>query len=490
MSFFIRGSATKKKSVGKKDSSGKSKRDVSTAAINKLRKKKAKLTEEIVSDSSDDEIDTPTNKRKVVPSSSESESEEETAQEKRLRLTKQYLAQLADEEKDNEDARDIDKDAIAHRLKEDVLELSGKLQRKVCQEYDFEATPEMTVLRGHKLSITCLVVSPDNKYIFSASKECCIIKWNIETRQKEYIIPGGKKGTEDTHKGHTTHILALAISSDGQFLASGCRSKLIHIWNPSNGELLHTFRGHRDTVSGLTFRKGTHTLYSASHDRTAKVWNVDEMAYVETLFGHQDSITAIDSLSRERAITSGGRDNSIRVWKVIEESQLVYNTQGGSVDCVKLINEEHFISGSDDGSISLWSVLKKKPAAVVKNAHSPKYDHISSDVSQKMETVISHEENWISSVAALQSSDLVASAGSKDSKIRLWQCSEGFRSLIPLAGIEVAGFVNAMQFTSDGSLLVAGVGQEHRLGRWWKLKQAKNNIVIIGLKKKATIKSV
>ena len=60
-------------------------------------------------------------------------------------------------------------------------------------------------------------------------------------------------------------------------------------------------------------------------------------------------------------------------------------------------------------SISLWSVLKKKPAAVVKSAHSPKYDHISSDVSQKMETVISHEENWISSVAALQSSDLVAS---------------------------------------------------------------------------------
>ncbi|XP_038054449.1 U3 small nucleolar RNA-interacting protein 2-like isoform X2 [Patiria miniata] len=485
MSFFIRGAPSKKKKpLGKKDSNnGKPKRDMSIAASNKIRKKKSKLSEEIVSDSSEDEIETPASKRKLEPSSSESE-EEETAQEKRLRLTKQYLAQLEEEEKDNEETKDIDRDAISHRLREEVLEQSGKLQKKVAQDYDFQATPEMAVLRGHQLSVTCLVISSDNKHAYSGSKDCSIIKWNLESCRKEFVIPGGRKGTEDTHKGHTTHVLALAISSDNSFLASGCRSKIIHVWNPGNGELLHTFRGHRDAVSGLSFRKGTHTLYSASHDRSVKVWNLDEMAYVETLFGHQDSIMAIDSLTRERAVTAGGRDNTLRVWKIIEESQLIYNSPGGSVDCIKLINEEHFISGSDDGSISLWSVLKKKPAAVVKNAHSKRFDTITNGQSQTQNTVYPKEENWISSVAALQSSDLLAS-GSKDSKIRLWQCSDGYRSLQPLASIDIVGFVNAMQFTSDGSLLVAGVGQEHRLGRWWRLKNARNSIVIIKLKKKA-----
>lgn len=85
--------------------------------------------------------------------------------------------------------------------------------------------------------------------------------------------------------------------------------------------------------------------------------------FVETLFGHQDRITAIDSGLRERAITAGGRDGSVRIWKIIEESQLVFNapsvssggasgsgsTATGSVDSVKLLDEEHFVTGGDDG---------------------------------------------------------------------------------------------------------------------------------------------
>lgn len=73
------------------------------------------------------------------------------------------------------------------------------------------------------------------------------------------------------------------------------------------------------------------------------------MVYVETLYGHQDGITAIDALTRERAVTSGGLDSSIRIWKIPEESQLIYNGHSGSIDVVRLINEENFISGGDDG---------------------------------------------------------------------------------------------------------------------------------------------
>lgn len=31
--------------------------------------------------------------------------------------------------------------------------------------------------------------------------------------------------------------------------ATGCRNKLIHIWNPDTCEFVHTFHGHRDAVS-------------------------------------------------------------------------------------------------------------------------------------------------------------------------------------------------------------------------------------------------
>jgi len=33
----------------------------------------------------------------------------------------------------------------------------------------------------------------------------------------------------------------------------------------------------------------------------------------------------------------------------------------------------------------------------------------------------------------------------------------------------------------SGNFLVAAVGQEHRLGRWWRNKEARNSIQIVSL---------
>ena len=52
--------------------------------------------------------------------------------------------------------------------------------------------------------------------------------------------------------------------------------------------------------------------------------------------------------------------------------------------------------------------------------------------------------------------------------------------------VPVKGFVNSLAFSSDGKLLIAGLGQEHRLGRWWRDATAKNEIIVIPLKQRET----
>ena len=42
----------------------------------------------------------------------------------------------------------------------------------------------------------------------------------METYRRVHVVPGGRKGTENTHKGHTTHILSMAISTDNKYLVS------------------------------------------------------------------------------------------------------------------------------------------------------------------------------------------------------------------------------------------------------------------------------
>ncbi|XP_072308549.1 U3 small nucleolar RNA-interacting protein 2 isoform X1 [Eucyclogobius newberryi] len=470
-SFFIKGKenpnlAKKRKFTGSKR---KNEGDTGGKANTKL-KKPSKHNEEISSDSETESAAVPKKKRVR-----EEFDYDETPQEKKLRLAKKYLDQLKEEDEKKDDDESFETDLIAGRLQEEVLEQKGKLQRLIAKDLLPPDASEVRVLRGHKLPVTCLVISSDEKYIFSASKDCSIIKWDFSSGKRLHTIKGVRKGSGEQQAGHAACILSMTISSDGKYLATGDMNKLIMIWEADTCKHLYKFTGHKGPVSGLAFRRGSHDLYSASHDRSVKVWNVDENAYVETLFGHQDAIMGLDSLSRERCATVGGRDGTVRVWKVTEESQLVFHGHNGSIDCVQLINEEHMITGADDGSVCLWSVNKKKPVAVVKQAHGCHGD-------PGLERPL-----WITSVAALQNSDTVASGAcscSHSSEVQIWKCGPYYRGMERLFTVPVPGFVNSLKFSSSGQFLVAGVGQEHRLGRWWRLKEAKNGIYIIPLKRK------
>nr|CAB3265800.1 U3 small nucleolar RNA-interacting protein 2-like [Phallusia mammillata] len=429
--------------------------DFSQVEQQKAPKRKLKeFDDEISSGSEDGDLPPPV---KDLPDSSD---EDETAQEKKMRLTKKYLEQLqtvhAKDDSDNE------KDVVGDILKEDVLEKAGRLQRKIADLCVQPSEDNITRLRGHKLSVTCLAVSASKGVLFTASKDCSINKWCLNTHKKLFTVKGTKP--KPNQKAHSAHVLSLALTTDFKFLASAGKDKIILVWNPDTMEYVHTFRGHRNTISGVAFRLNSTQLFSSSHDRTVKVWDVGIMSYVETLYGHQESVEACDSLTRERCVSCGGRDRSARIWKIVEESQLVYHGHTGSIDCIRYINEEYMISGSDDGSICIWSIMKKKPIVIIRDAHKDE-----------------KKNNWISSVAALPNSDLLAT-GSSNGLIRLWKCSDKFLQLLPLFDISACGFVNDLRFTDKGNHLIAAIGQEHKLGRWWSIKSARNSTMIIPLK--------
>ena len=398
----------------------------------------------------------------------EIESDIETAVEKRLRLAKDYISQLEEEEHKKQLDKDVDNDAIAHRLQQDALEDAGRLEKFIAAQLIPDQC-NIKTLRGHRLSITCIVISSDSKYIFSASKDGSICKWNVCSCEKIGKIKGKSKSQKNKDKGHVGQVLCLAVSSDFMYLASGGHDNIIHIWNADTLVWLHTFKGHRNIISGLAFQQKQHQLFSASNDKTLKVWNLDQMAYVETLFGHEDAVLGIDSLIRNRVVSCGGRDRSVRLWKIPEESQLVFqSSMGSSFDCVTMLNEDYFLTGGDDGSLSIFFARKKKPITLRTNAHT--------------KTADGPNESWITSVTSAPYTDLVAS-GSSDGTIKLWRCEKSFRSILLVGEIKVTGFVNSLKFSSDCEFLVAGIGQEHRLGRWWSIKQAKNSVCIIPLKK-------
>lgn len=425
----------------------------------KLKGKKRKFEEhDEVSSEEEEEI----NSGKVQHHSDESD-EEETAQDKKIRLAKIYLEEIERQEKLKS------KGDVSQRLKEDYLKTVGKHEVRVADTLKLIGT-KFLKCKEQRNTVTCVCVSPINNCVFSGSKDGAVIKWSIKETKRLGVIPFVKQNIDEV-KGHTGCINSLAISMDNRFLVVGDSSNFIQVWNPDNLTHIGTLKGHRKPVTGLGIQQNTHTLFSGSNDRTIRVWNLDEMSFVETLFGHQHNITSIDILNSDRPISAGCLDGSIRIWKTAEESQLVFNTHHSNAETVKYINEQHFISGSNDGQFSIWSTLKKKSLFSIKEAHG-------SDSRNG-------EPNWITAVAAYPHSDVVAS-GSCDGCIRFWKVEDRYRKISPLFEVPIIGSVNSLIFTADGKHLVAGIGKDHRFGRWKTFKEAVNGVFVINLESDVT----
>lgn len=431
--------------------------------------------EDVIASSESDDDDSNTRGGGDASDAASDTELQETAQEKRVRLAKEYLDKVrAQEGGANGATSDEDEDAdatvykdgveekMSARLQRDALEAMGKLFRPAADalaEFEFDAD-STRFLTGHRLPVTSVCLADDGLTAFSASKDGAILRWNLGAQTKTRLtLPSDDVKATTAKTDHEKSVLALALSSDGKFLASGGCDKLVRVWDAETNELLESFKGHRDTISSLAFRLRSHSLLSGSLDRSIKHWNLTEMGYVETLFGHQGEVHGLDSLYKERVV-SCGRDRSVRMWKIPEETQLVFYGNSGSMDCVKMVTDEYYVTGGDDGSLSLWFNGRKKPVHVVSHAHGA--------------------GKWIASVAVMPRTDLVAS-GSCDGLIRLWKADLKERKLTPVATIPVAGYVNALAFDNKARFLLAGVGQEHRLGRWERLKRVKNGIAIIAL---------
>ena len=109
--------------------------------------------------------------------------------------------------------------------------------------------------RGHRFTVTTAVASEDCKSLYTAGKEGSIIKWDLRTGKKlstaykQRSAKGKQKADPD---GHTDEIWTLALSSDGKYLASGGKDRVVGVWDVENTggiSWVKGFTGHRDSIS-------------------------------------------------------------------------------------------------------------------------------------------------------------------------------------------------------------------------------------------------
>ncbi len=433
-------------------------------------------------------------------SSINSDEIQQSAEQKRLRMAKNLLDQLGSNDDmnvlDNDenhngiigDDDDLNENTIAKKLERDRLEAQGRLHKNVADNLNTSSSMNALIstsqtLLGHEASVTCVTLSNDSSRVYSGSKDNSVICWDLTTGKKLFLIPTWKQAkssstsntSDDDNNGVATNsrdceVLSITSSTDGRYVCWGGRDKKVHIWDVRSNTKVKTLSGHRGAINSMCFRRGAYSLYTASDDRAVKTWDLNEMGYMETLFGHQEAVMSMDCWTQETPISSGG-DRTLRSWKIAHETHLVYRGHKASIDCVTMLNDNHFASGGQDGTIHLWKDSQKKPVAAAQMAHGTERSSI---------------PRWITSLTALKMSDLIVS-GSHDGMMRLWQADAEKRLLQERMALPVHGVINTIAVSSD--IIVAGTGKDHKYGRWISEKKAENALVIYRMPDRHELKS-
>lgn len=485
-----------------------------------------------VGDNKNDELD----KNDVDESDEEEEFKNESEADKRRRLAKKYLedlkVSLGASTNDGEDgnyefnAKDLDDEIISSRLRKDVAEQKGWI-------YKFHSKTMKDVLKRKltRVSNNCLTsVSISYPYLFTTSKDMEISKWDIRDATKNpkllKTVKGGSEfeelSKEHSENGHCDEIFTSATSPDGKFLVTGGKDGRIIVWSINSLSCIRVLetKNRKGEVLSLAFRRNSDQLYVACADLKIRTYSINQLAQLETLYGHQDLVVDISALGLERCVTVGSRDRTAMLWKIADETRLTFrggdshekygkkkkeskaktenggeNENGngngntgnnnnddsneefffeGSIDCVSMIDDSHFVTGSDNGNISLWSLNKKKPLFTNRLSHgiqpSAKPDNASAERNEEIADlqVSKPQPFYITNIYALPYSDIFIS-GSWDGSLKIWKLDETLRGFELLKDIKVNGIVTKISCYEDEEnqqlRIYATLSKEHKFSR-------------------------
>ncbi len=283
----------------------------------------------------------------------------------------------------------------------------------------------LQTLKGHGAPTLDATFHPNGKTLVSASVDQQVRIWATPPISED-----------------SSPILAMAVSSDQQTLATASLDGIIQLWRPDPqvGKVpLKTLKGDQTPIYALRFSADSQQLLSG-HDQTIKVWNLNEGTVQRTLSGHTGKINSLDFSQDGRTLVSGSDDQTIRLWDAATGKRVkIIQAHDSPVTSIS-VGPRYLASGSDDETVKLWHLdgtlvktLTGHGLAVSQVQFNPQGEILASaswDNTIKLwrdgtllQTLTGHQ-NGVTSLAFHPDQPIVVS-GSADQSIKFWQMEQG-----------------------------------------------------------------
>jgi WD40 repeat protein len=277
--------------------------------------------------------------------------------------------------------------------------------------------------------------SPDGQSLAMMFGSYSLMGWQKVSDGTELGAMPGQEGT----------LFSEALSPDWKTLATGLMDGTLHLWQVSEGTILHTLEEPSDNFAlSLAFSPDGQILASGWKDGSVQLWQVSDGGLVRTLKGHKAGVQYLAFSPDGQILASGGYgESTVKLWRLSDGTILhALRWLGDPVFCVTFSPDGQILaSGSQDGRVKLWQV---------------------SDGSL-LRTLKGHAD-LVGSVSFSPDGQTLAS-GSADGTVRFWRVADGssLRTLL------ITDSVKYITFSPDGHILAVETGSFSRTVQLWQV---------------------
>ncbi|NET62232.1 MAG: WD40 repeat domain-containing protein [Symploca sp. SIO2E6] len=262
-----------------------------------------------------------------------------------------------------------------------------------------ETGREVDSIRAHRTSITALALTPDGEILASVGDDAGVNLW--EWQQGNYTR---------TFLDHSSNILSLAITPDSKTLVTGALDG-IRLWDLQKQRPLYILNRFDHQTYALAINPEGSILASGHKFGTIKLWNLKTGTLLGTIPAHTGasnqapgrsnrSVSVLAYTPDGNILVSGSYDRTIKVWNQQTTGQLAYPPLRGHTGPIEAIaihpNGEIIASASRDG-VRLWNLQTGELLALLRG-----------------------HGDWVKSLAFSHDGRLLATGGF-DQSIRIWQ---------------------------------------------------------------------
>ena len=316
-------------------------------------------------------------------------------------------------------------------------------------------------ITGFDWPVGLVLFTPDGKTLVVAEVDwsrpgCRTSLWDLAS--------GQRRTTFDAQR-------ALAISRDGQLLATGNMTGTVQLLNMATLQEVAATRGHSDQVFSGAFSPDGQTLATASRDGSISLWGVATLQEVVPLQGHSMSVRSVVFSPDGKLLVSVGDEDSARFWDAVNGcTQHVVDAHSGRIWCAAFSPDGRTLAtASSDKTVKLWNVsdathglaLPSQEATAVSLAFLPDGKTLVTgagipparfwDAESGKLTSILDVPHHFSCLALCESRPLLA-VGTNGGFVRVYDQAETNRLLMEFP---MPGDVCAVAFSRDGLLLAS-----------------------------------